>query len=823
MQNAAADPAAGYGGFAGRIDPEKEARFRATVQEYMDFLDDAQDRRIYSERINQMIQNEQIRLEVNVNDLRAVNPGRCNSLLKDSVEEVNAFQAALRNCIQRSSNVYARNHENFFVGLCGSFGARHVSPRTLQAKLLGGIVCVEGIVTKCTIVRPKIVRSVHYAPKTGKTIERRYTDLMSGGDATSRMAYPTKDDEGNPLETEYGLCVFKDHQMFTIQELPEKAPPGQLPRSVEVVVEDDLVDLCKPGDRVLVVGTYRVIHNQRQGYFAGNFRTVIIANFVVEQHKENAPIFTQADSHRIRKFAQQPDAFEVLARSVAPSIYGNDYVKQAILCLLLGGQEKVLANGTRLRGDVNILLIGDPSVAKSQMLRFVLQIANVAIATTGRGSTGVGLTAAVTTDETGDRRLEAGAMVLADRGVVCIDEFDKMAEEDRTAIHEVMEQGRVTISKAGIHAKLNARCSVLAAANPVYGRYDPYKSPMDNIGMQDSLLSRFDLIFVMTDKADQEQDLILADHVVRMHRYRAAGELDGEPTRLNMGVDWLSTNMVDTDDSDQRRSGQIYEKYDSILHGPRRNQYDKVLSKQFLRKYISIAKNCTPKLTQDACTLIAEEYAKLRSQDQVGADVARTQPVTARALETMIRLATAHAKSRLQRTVEQADAQAACDMVQFALFKKVEKRKKKRTIEEDDHAANGNGAAMDVDEAEVPANGQALDPDDPYRFGSSEPTPKRATVGRGQVVPGRADTVQAAAPAPPTIAADKYKMFKELVGKHFQETRQGSLPQNQLSQHVAEKAEAQGMLYTHAEMEAGFGKMTDEGVILVTDEQVFLI
>lgn len=418
-----------------------------------------------------MITNNAKRLVVNVNDLRRKNPTRSQALLSSAFEEQLAFSRALKEYISTVDPSYAKLHEDFFVAFEGSFGSKHVTPRSLTSRYLGNLVCVEGIVTKVSLIRPKVVKSVHYCAATKKVMERRYTDLTSFDAVPSSAVYPTKDDDGNILETEFGLSVYKDHQTLTIQEMPEKAPAGQLPRSVDVVCDDDLVDRCKPGDRVQIVGNYRCLPGKQGGYTTGTFRTILIANNISQLNKESTLSVTREEINLCKKLAKNNDIFDLLSKSLAPSIHGHEFVKKAILCLLLGGIEKNLANGTRLRGDVNVLLIGDPSVAKSQLLRYVLNTAPRAITTTGRGSSGVGLTAAVTTDqETGERRLEAGAMVLADRGVVCIDEFDKMSDIDRTAIHEVMEQGRVTISKAGIHAALNARCSVLAAANPVYGR-----------------------------------------------------------------------------------------------------------------------------------------------------------------------------------------------------------------------------------------------------------------------------------------------------------------------------------------------------------------
>ena len=561
--------------------------------------------------------------------------------------------------------------------------------RTLTARNLGNLVCLEGIVTKCSLVRPKVVKSVHYCPATSKTMERTYTDLTSFDAFPTTAAYPTQDEEGNKLETEYGLSKYKDHQTITVQEMPEKAPAGQLPRSVDIIADNDLVDLAKPGDRVQVIGSYRAMPGKQNGYTNGTFKCVLIANNVALLSKEVTPSITGEDVAKCKKFAKQKgDVFAMLAKSLAPSIHGHEYIKQALLCQLLGGVEKNLANGTRLRGDINLLLIGDPSVAKSQLLRYVLHTAPRAITTTGRGSSGVGLTAAVTTDqETGDRRLEAGAMVLADRGIVCIDEFDKMTDMDRTAIHEVMEQGRVTISKAGIHARLNARCSVLAAANPVYGRYNPFKTPMENIGLQDSLLSRFDCLFIMLDTIDVDSDRKIADHVVRMHRYRDPKEADGQVLQTQAEADVLSTRDL-TESTTEDEETPVYEKYDALLHGNSRKKTDKIVSVQFMKKYIHIAKCIRPVLSKEASDMLADEYANLRASD-FEADVARTQPVTPRALETLIRLSTAHAKSRLSKVVEEEDADLAIQLVQFAYFKKVLDRKGKRQggdeSDEEDH------------------------------------------------------------------------------------------------------------------------------------------
>ena len=490
-----------------------------------------------------------------------------------------------------------------------------------------------------------------------------------------------------------------------------------------MIMDDDLVDRVKPGDRIQLVGIYRSLGNRNAGQGSATFRTLILANNVIMLSSKSGGGIAQAaitdtDIRNINKISKKKNVFELLSQSLAPSIYGHDHIKKAILLMLLGGMEKNLDNGTHLRGDINILMVGDPSTAKSQLLRFVLNTAPLAIATTGRGSSGVGLTAAVTSDkETGERRLEAGAMVLGDRGVVCIDEFDKMSDIDRVAIHEVMEQQTVTIAKAGIHTSLNARCSVIAAANPIYGQYDTHKDPHRNIALPDSLLSRFDLLFVVTDDIDDFRDRQISEHVLRMHRYRQPGTEEGAPVReqqyqtLGVGLD---------EETDANQPTQVYEKFNIMLHagvtvtsGRGSARRVDVLSIPFIKKYIQYAKlQRKPVLTKGAADHIVATYSALRN-DELEGNQRKTSPLTARTLETLIRLATAHAKARLSHKVEEKDAEAAESILRFALFKEVveDDRKKRRKVarpdamSSDDDDSSSSSSSSDNDEARTRTNG----------------------------------------------------------------------------------------------------------------------
>jgi len=641
------------------------------------------------------------RVNINMAELRSQENGGLSQRLRlDPLPHIRALEAACHEIAVEARPGYDKNGIKIKVAFSGPVGAKPKSPRSLTSSSLRQLVSVEGVATKVSSIKPKVVRSVHYCQKTKQHMEREYRDATDpelglhaldseGRELPDRIigitptAFPQKDKDGNPLETEFGLSEFKDHQTVVLQEMPERAPMGQLPRSVELILDHDLVDKVKPGDRVHIVGVYRALSRSGNNPSGGGgaFKTVVLVNNVQILGRDTSQLtFSPQDVRMIKELGKKPDILSILGRSLSPSIHGHAVIKKALALQLLSGCEKNLKNGTHLRGDINILMVGDPSTAKSQLLRSAMTIAPLAVSTTGKGSSGVGLTAAVTSDpDTNERRLEAGAMVLADRGLVCVDEFDKMGENDRVAIHEAMEQQTVTIAKAGIHASLNARCSVLAAANPVFGQYDRTRRMQENIGLPDSLLSRFDLLFVVLDQMDPETDRKIASHVISGHRYRNDRGSAGHDSDYDDDDDDSDDGM---DDRDKVRSIWQRNRQESN-EGSLRNKdphSNDILQHDFLRKFLHFAKTrMKPELSEGARDFIANRYAEMRCrQDE------RTLPVTARTLETVIRLATAHAKSRLSNVVEaKPDCEAAMNILSFALYHEAGETSQQGTNEND--------------------------------------------------------------------------------------------------------------------------------------------
>jgi DNA replication licensing factor MCM3 len=628
-------------------------------------------------KIQELLNNNRTRLTLNLDHMKQYASNLLPILVKRPIPSLTVLENALQTIIDGMNNDMNNNKKrrqgdvtqkrpHYTFAFEGNFGRNHITPRGLTSQTINQLVAVNGIVTRMSIVRPKLIHSVHYceATKIG-TVKEYYDQFNLTADKTLQTqstAFPRKDDHNNPLTTEYGFCKYKDHQTLVVQEMPEKAPTGMMPHSVEVVLEDDLVDKVKPGDRIMVVGIYKAITNANSlsnGIFKG---ALVATNINVLATDVDTPSIAPEDVRSIKKISERKDLFEILARSVAPSIFGHLHIKKAILLMLLGGVEKILENKTHLRGDINVLMMGDPSTAKSQLLRRVLTIAPLAINTTGRGSSGVGLTAAVTLDkDTGEKHLEAGAMVLADRGVVCIDEFDKMEEADRVAIHEVMEQQTVTIAKAGIHTTLNARCSVIAAANPIYGEYQKDLPPTKNIGLPDSLLSRFDFIFIVLDEKNSEIDRLIAERVTKNHRYITPGQED------NLVLFDHSDDFIIEPDINEKDTNEIFEKYNATIHD---SDSRELLTLRFLKKYIFFAKKTiVPQMRDEAVDFISNAWTELRQKDNedvVGAP--KTMTITIRTLETLIRIATAHAKMRLSKEVEVKDCEAALDLLNYALF-----------------------------------------------------------------------------------------------------------------------------------------------------------
>ena len=601
---------------------------------------------------NDKLQNQDLKsLVISLEHLRHYNFELVDGLLNEPIK----YYPSLVRAVDDAAMGYGLQKKQ--VGLMGIMADHHVTPRGLRSHLINKLVCVECIVTKSALTKPKLKKSVQYNTSYVKT-ERYYNDGYGIDDeiATS-TALPTHDAFEDPLELQPGLCEYENHQYLIAQEIPESTPAGQLPRAIDILLSGSLCDSVKPGDRVQIVGLFRTMGG---GKFA-NYKRAIIAIHITPLNQSATSI--KISPHEISQFkliAKKKSIISILSESIAPSIYGHSTVKKGLLLSLLGGVEKELNQGGRLRGSINVLLMGDPSVGKSQLLRFVNKVAPLSIQTTGRGASGVGLTAAVATDqESGEKTLEAGACVLADNGHVLLDEFDKMNDIDRVAIHEVMEQQSISISKAGLCVTLNARCSIIAAANPIYGLYDESLNPHKNIHLPDSLLSRFDLLFIMLDRPNTTIDMQLSQHVLTSRCYIPShyqlGQVMEDLPQLGL--------MKDTEQEDE-------EEQDILVNN--------IVPQAQLKKYLWYAKHIKPVLTQKASNYLTKKYGELRNSTF---DQHKTLPVTVRSLETMIRLSTAFAKARLSSQITIKDAEQGYDMLKISLFKKVIKLNKKAKID----------------------------------------------------------------------------------------------------------------------------------------------
>jgi replicative DNA helicase Mcm len=569
----------------------------------------------YVERIHRMMNMDMSSLNIDYPDLYRYNTALAEALIDNPDDILIQFGDALKDIVSSEDSSYAEKKGKFHIRVYGLFDT--IKIREIRTNHSGKLIQVEGIITRMHPIRSKMIKATFRHEKEGCNAEF-YWPSEENEYIEDKIEKPTIcpvcGEAGGKFTLIKGKSLYIDWQELTVQEKPEDVPGGQMPRSIPVQLIDDLVDIARPGDRVTIVG---IVKLQQTGVTSLSplFEIYIEANSVKVSEKVLEEIsITREDEEKILELSRDPWIREKIISSIGTTIYGHWDLKEAIALQLFGGIPKQAADGTRIRGDIHLLFVGDPGVAKSQLLQSASRVAPRAVFTSGKGSTAAGLTATVVKDSrTGEFYLEAGALVLADGGLAIIDEFDKMRPEDRVSIHEAMEQQTISISKAGIVARLNARASVLAAGNPKWGMYDINKPFPDNVTLPPTILSRFDLIFVVRDEMNKERDQRLARHILDVH-----------------------------------------------------SDYDKFapeIDPQLLKKYVIYAKRYVkPKLTEEAKNLIESFFVTLRGSalnigNQEGGQT--PVPITARQLEAIVRLAEAHAKVSLKNEITEEDAEEA--------------------------------------------------------------------------------------------------------------------------------------------------------------------
>jgi replicative DNA helicase Mcm len=489
--------------------------------------------------------------------------------------------------------------------------------RDIRAKHLDQFLAIEGIVRQASEVRPQVVNAKFECPSCGAILSVLQIDR--------KFREPSRCSCGWKSNFRLLSKEMVDAQRLIIEESPDTLEGGEQPRRINVFLKEDLVDprmeeRTTPGSRVKIYGVLKEVPIPLQTGISTRFEIALEANNIIPMEESFKDLdISEEEIKQILELAADPNLRKRLSESIAPSIYGFETIKESVLMQLLGGIKKKKSDGGQTRSDIHILLVGDPGVAKSVLLKFASTIAPKGRYVSGKAATGVGLTATVVRDEfLRGWSLEAGEMVLANNGIVCIDEIEKMNEQDRSTMHEGMEQQTITISKANIHATLKAETTILAAGNPKLGRFDPYTPIPQQIDISPALLSRFDVIFVIRDLPNKTQDEAIATHVLEEHK---------------------------------------------------QNIIRDIVEPSLLRKYIAYAKQkYKPKLTEESVEEIKEFYVRLRNQStQISDSAIKPIPMTARQLEGIVRLAEAHAKMRLSNEVTRDDAKKAIELLKVSL------------------------------------------------------------------------------------------------------------------------------------------------------------
>lgn len=585
----------------------------------------------YVRLINEMVSANKCSLEIDYKQFIYVHPNIAIWLADapQSVLEV-MEEVAMKVVFDLHPN-YKNIHQKIYVRITNLPVYDQI--RNIRQIHLNTMIRVGGVVTRRSGVFPQLQQVKYDCNKCGAILgpffQNSYSEVKVG-------SCPECQSKG-PFTVNIEQTIYRNYQKLTLQESPGIVPAGRLPRYKEVILLNDLIDCARPGEEIEVTGIYTnnfdLSLNTKNGFPV--FSTVIEANYVTKkQDLFSAYKLTQEDKEEIEKLSKDPRIGERIIKSIAPSIYGHEDIKTALALAMFGGQEKNVEGKHRLRGDINVLLLGDPGTAKSQFLKYVEKTGQRAVYTTGKGASAVGLTAAVHKDPvTREWTLEGGALVLADKGICLIDEFDKMNDQDRVSIHEAMEQQSISISKAGIVTSLQARCSVIAAANPVGGRYDSSKTFSQNVELTDPIVSRFDILCVVKDVVDPIADEMLAEFVVDSHfKSQAKGANIDDRSYGESQEDQASARPVDPE----------------------------ILSQDLLKKYLTYAKlNIFPRFHDSDMEKLTQVYAELRRESSHGQGV----PIAVRHIESMIRMSEAHARMHLRQHVTEEDVDMAISVL----------------------------------------------------------------------------------------------------------------------------------------------------------------